>query len=391
MNIQTIALECNDTASIASELNSILTDTKPSLLIGYGNVDASLETLATTISGAELPIFISSSCLGALFCDENIAKANCDLALFCIDDDSGAYGVGSADLFESGPFKAGAYALQEALINAARPYESPALIWCALPPGDEESILEGFASVVGTKVPIFGGSMADNTVSGNWCTVTKSSWGSQTIAVAVLYPSTPLGLSYSSGYKPTETVLKATRAQGRQLQQLDNDRASTIYNNATNGLISHQLKGGQILGLTSSAPLGKPVELENGAINYLLCHPDSVDEDGTLNVFSEVQEGEELVLMEGNITSLTSRAERVINNAIMLLPENKKPVGVLMIYCAGCRLMVGDEINAMLNSLQETFASLPICGPFTFGEQGRFLDGKNRHGNLMISAVVFSR
>lgn len=391
MNIQTFALQCGSNASVTSQLENILADTRPSLLIGYGNTDLPLETLASTISDTALPFFISSSCLGALLCDNNIASPTCDLALFCINDENGAYGVGSADITDCSPFKAGATSLQKALTNAERPYESPALIWCSLPPGNEERILEGFASVVGTKVPIFGGSMADNTVSGNWCTVTKTSWGSQTIAVAVLYPSTPLGLSYSSGYKPTEKVLKATRAQGRQLQQLDNGRASTIYNRATNGLISHQVNGGQILGLTSSAPLGKPVELDNGAINYLLCHPDSVDEDGTLNVFSEVTEGEELVLMEGNITSLTSRAERVINNAIMLLPENKTPVGVLMIYCAGCRLMVGDEINAMLNSLQKTFPSLPICGPFTFGEQGRFLDGKNRHGNLMISAVVFSR
>ncbi|CAB9493573.1 FIST signal transduction protein [Alteromonas macleodii] len=391
MNIQTFALQCGSTASVTSQLENILSDTRPSLLIGYGNTDLPLETLASTINDTALPFFISSSCSGALLCDNNIASPTCDLALFCINDENGAFGVGSADITDCSPFKAGATSLQKALANAERPYESPALIWCSLPPGNEERILEGFASVVGTKVPIFGGSMADNTVSGNWCTATKTSSGPQTVAVAVLYPSTPLGLSYSSGYKPTETVFKATTAQGRQLQQLDNGKASTIYNNATNGLIADQLNGGQILGLTSSAPLGKPVALDNGAVNYLLCHPDSVDEDGTLNVFSEVQEGEELVLMEGNITSLTSRAERVINNAIMLLPENKTPVGVLMIYCAGCRLMVGDEINAMLNSLQKTFPSLPICGPFTFGEQGRFLDGKNRHGNLMISAVVFSQ
>tara|TARA_B100002049_G_scaffold8551_1_gene6176 strand:+ start:87 stop:278 length:192 start_codon:yes stop_codon:yes gene_type:complete len=57
-----------------------------------------------------------------------------------------------------------------------------------------------------------------------------------------------------------------------------------------------------------------------------------------------VEEGGELVLMEGSISSVTSRAERVINNAVVLLPENRTPIGVLMIYCAGCRLMVGDEI-----------------------------------------------
>ena len=389
--IQTFSLECNDASSMASEMDRLFSENKPSLVIGYGNADLSFNELQYGLSAFTAPSFISSSCLGALLCDHSTVDAGCQLALFCVNDDGGAYGVGSADASCYSAFEAGAIALQNALNNAGRPYESPALIWCALPPGEEERILEGFASIVGTQVPIFGGSMADNTVSGDWTTVTKDACGPHTVVVAVMYPSTPLGVSYSSGYKPTDTLFKATKAKGRQLQQLNNSGASTVYNKATNNLIAQQLYGGQILGLTSSAPLGRPVELDNGAVNYLLCHPDSVDESGALHVFSEVEEGEELVLMEGSISSLTSRAERVINNAVMLLPENRKPVGVLMIYCAGCRLMVGDEINFMLNSLQEKFPALPICGPFTFGEQGRFLDGKNRHGNLMISAVVFSQ
>ncbi len=177
MNIQTFALQCGSNASVTSQLENILSDTRPSLLIGYGNTDLPLETLASTISDTALPFFISSSCLGALLCDNNIASPTCDLALFCVNDENGAYGVGSADITECSPFKAGATSLQKALANAERPYESPALIWCSLPPGNEERILEGFASVVGTKVPIFGGSMADNTVSGNWCTATKTSSG----------------------------------------------------------------------------------------------------------------------------------------------------------------------------------------------------------------------
>ena len=391
MYIKTFSVKCDDASAIASEINTLFSKNKPSLIIGYGNADLPFQELRQTLNNLATPFFVSSSCRGALLCDEGIVDAECNLALFCVIDEGGAFGVGSADSMQCGSFEAGAKALQHALDDAGRPYESPTLIWCALPPGDEERILEGFASVVGTQVPIFGGSMADNTVSGNWNTITKTSCGSQTVAVAVMYPSTPLGLSYSSGYKPTETVFKATKSQGRQVHQLNDYRASAVYNQATKNLIASQLDGGPILGLTSSAPLGRPVALDNGAVNYLLCHPDSVDANGALHVFSEVKEGEELVLMEGSISSLIARAERVISNAIMLLPEGKKPVGVLMIYCAGCRLMVGDEINFMLYSLQEKFPSLPICGPFTFGEQGRFLDGKNRHGNLMISAVVFSQ
>ncbi|GFD79962.1 signaling protein with FIST domain [Tenacibaculum sp. KUL118] len=391
MQINTVEIQCADHADVANQVAEVFAEKWPSLVIGYGNSTLPFSEIQTSLAAFHFPFIVSSSCLGALLCDSQTVKAGCELAFFCVFDSEGAYGVGSANLGENSPFQAGASALLSALEDAGRPYESPALIWCALPPGEEERILEGFASVVGENVPVFGGSMADNTVEGSWNTVTHNAYGPQTVAVVAMYPSTPLGMSYSSGYMPTETEFRVSKAHGRQLIELNGSSASHVYNQATNNLIEEQLKGGQILGLTSSAPLGRPVELEDGAINYLLCHPDSVDENGTLNVFSEVKENDTLVLMEGSIASLTSRAQRVINNAIMLLPENRKPVGVLMIYCAGCRLMVGDEIKQMLLSLQEEFASLPICGPFTFGEQGRFLDGKNRHGNLMISAIVFSK
>ena len=85
-----------------------------------------------------------------------------------------------------------------------------------------------------------------------------------------------------------------------------------------------------------------------------------------------VEEGEELVLMEGSISSVTSRAERVINNAVVLLPENRTPIGVLMIYCAGCRLMVGDEINFMLDSLQKNFQHYLFADRLLLASKGAF-------------------
>lgn len=392
MRIQTYSSDQKETPAAAKEVcDALRSDGPTSLLIAFTNANHDANTLVASLNESGAPYLLATSCLGSLLCDKSRAQADAGISVLSIFDEAGAFGVGSADCSEVDAFTAGASALESALISAGRPFESPSLIWCALPPGEEEAILNGFTSVVGEQVPIFGGSAADNTVEGNWYISTSSHSGANCLAVAVMYPSSPLGLSYSSGYKPTETVFKASSAQNRHILELDGVSAAKAYNDATNGLIADQMTGGQILGLTSTAPLGKPVQLENGALNYLLCHPDEVCKDGGLNLFSEVIEGEELVLMEGNIASLTARAERVINNAIMLLPDENEPVGVLLVYCAGCRLTVGDEIHPMLISLQQKFESLPICGTYTFGEQGRFLDGKSRHGNLMISAVVFSK
>ena len=391
MRIRTYSSNKKETSSAAKDVYDALNkDGQTSLLIAFTNAEHDASTLVALLNDSNTPYLLATSCLGSLLCDESDAQADVGFSVLSISDHEGAYGIGSADCSKVDAFTAGATALENALNNAGRPHESPSLIWCALPPGEEEAILNGFTSVVGEHVPIFGGSAADNTVEGNWYISTPFHSGSNCLAVAVMYPSSPLGLSYSSGYKPTETVFTASDAHNRHIRKLNGIPAAEAYNTATNGLIANEMKGGKILGLTSTAPLGRPVQIENGALNYLLCHPDQVCKDGGLNVFSEVIEGEELVLMEGSIASLTARAERVINNAILLLPDGSKPVGVLLVYCAGCRLTIGDEIYPMLTSLQQRFQRLPICGTYTFGEQGRFLDGKSRHGNLMISAVVFS-
>jgi hypothetical protein len=62
-----------------------------------------------------------------------------------------------------------------------------------------------------------------------------------------------------------------------------------------------------------------------------------------------------------------------------------------MIYCAGCRLTIDDDVLAMQNAVLEQIGQVPVVAAYTFGEQGCFSDGKNRHGNLMISAVAFSQ
>jgi len=185
MQIETFEIQCANPAHIKEDIAALFEKKLPSLVIGYANACLPFQDVQHALKRASTPFLVSSSCLGSLLCDSKTVSAKCDLALFCVFDDAGVYGVGSANIDENSAFKAGANALQQALVNAGRPYESPALIWCALPPGNEERILEGFASVVGDQVPIFGGSMADNTVEGNWTTLTREALGAQTIAVVV--------------------------------------------------------------------------------------------------------------------------------------------------------------------------------------------------------------
>ena len=62
-----------------------------------------------------------------------------------------------------------------------------------------------------------------------------------------------------------------------------------------------------------------------------------------------------------------------------------------MVFCAGAMMYVGkDGMNTVCRKLDAALGGANYLGIHTFGEQGPFPDGTNKHGNLMFSALVFS-
>ena len=52
---------------------------------------------------------------------------------------------------------------------------------------------------------------------------------------------------------------------------------------------------------------------------------------------------------------------------------------------------VGDDLWKVAVDVTKSLDQKPFIGIFTFGEQGPILGHENRHGNLMISCLVFSK
>ena len=125
---------------------------------------------------------------------------------------------------------------------------------------------------------------------------------------------------------------------------------------------------------------------------HRLAHPDTVTPDGALTLFANVEEGDELVQMVGTQHSLVTRVGRVANASLEAGRISAEDIcGALVVYCAGCMLTVQDEMALVVDSINQSLATTPFIGTFTFGEQGCFVGGDNYHGNLMISVVVFEK
>jgi hypothetical protein len=310
--------------------------------------------------------------------------------LLGIVDRKGAYGVGSVAMGDD-PREEVKGAVAAALEDAGRPGEVPSLVLLTGPPGREEELLLGIADLVGAHVPVAGGSAGDDGVKGKWWQAANQTVGNNLVVITVLFPSGAVISSFQTGYEVTSLTGKITRAGGRLLHEIDGRPAAQVYNEWTGGALADILDGGGKIHQKTSAlhPLGRRAGVSGGAVEFVLSFLDTVLPDGTLTVFTEVREGEQLWAMRGTDDSLVGRAGRVALDALLQEGSRSRVVGALVMFCAASAIYVRERMPEVVAGLDVSLDGRPYLGTFTFGEQGRFLAGGNRHGNMMISVVLF--
>ncbi len=336
-----------------------------------------------------VPVHGATSCRGVMAQDGPHLDAGA--GAFVIWDPEGDYGSGLEAIIDD-PRDAARRAAEAALLDADRPGEAPTLVWVSASPGQEEEILHGIADVVGSRTPVLGGSAADNTVSGEWRVFTHGRSETSGVVVSVMFPSSGVSFAYHNGYAPTEHTGTVTSASGRTLQEIDGRPAAEVYREWTGGRVIPEEVNAHLGILSDSTmnPLGSYLDSVSDVPYFLLAHPAAVTPEGTLELFANVQVGTKLTLMQGAPEQLTQRAGKVAALAAETGSIRREDAaGMLMVYCGGCMLAVQDHLKDVTDGVEATMTDVPYLGIFTFGEQGVALDGRNRHGNLMISAVVF--
>jgi len=394
MNIKTAwSTNPNTKKAIALAYQQLKSELKaqPNLIIAYTSVmhepTAVLEAMKKT--APDTLVHGGTSCLGAMTEEGFHSENGGGLGLLGIYDPKGSYGIGFSNIEGDGR-TAGARAVQEAIQNAGRAGEPPDLIWLNSAPGLEEDILLGIQDIIGENVPVAGGSTADNNVSGEWYQFTNQDVCQDAVIVTAMYPSVKTHLAFHSGYSPTQYRGEVTKAEHRTLYEIDGRPAAQVYNEWTGGVVQDFLKGGNVLLSTTLTPLGRMVGAVGEMPYYQLSHPESVTPEGGLSLFSEIEVGQEILLMKGTQESLVSRAGRTASSALRTERISTEQIsGALVVYCAGCMLTVQEQMPQVAAEIREALGGNPFLGTFTFGEQGCFIRGENRHGNLMISVVVF--
>ena len=278
---------------------------------------------------------------------------------------------------------------RQAVENAGENY-SPNYFYMVASPKEEEDYLMGIQDVIG-RVPMFGGSAADDTVEGNWKIFCNDQVFQDGVAVAFFYTDNDIVTSYTGAYRDTENYGLITEVKNdRTLVKIDGVSALKKYADWI-GKKPSELKGQNLLVASITKPLGVKDPLGNLTV---VRHPMFGDDMGTktttddvINLGNKVVEKTAIVQLEATVDELIKSTKTTLKDAKSQLTT--EPAGYFLVHCGGRKLGIGDRIDEVYKNLVEEAHGVPFITVFTFGEYGYDEHSANICGGLMLSFTAF--
>jgi hypothetical protein len=376
-------------AEAAAQAKSGLDDIK--LAFVYSGVqydqNALLKSVADELPG--VPIIGNTSFTGVITPDGYASGDDGFVGVFAIAGTDIEVGVaGSAKIGDARA--TGAAVAKAALEAAGKPSAGkitpPDYFYMTANPGEEEFFLKGIEEVIG-RVPLFGGSAADNTIEGKWSLFTDDVITADGVAVAFFWMKETGGFAnlFTGAYNETDNFGIITKVRdNRTLVEIDGVPAIEKYAE-WRGLSTDGLHGGDLLVATITAPLGVKDRL--GELTAIR-HPMFGNDDLSMNIGANLAEKTAVIQMDGDVDHLIKTAGETVTQ--LLEKFGKKPAGLHLVHCGGRRAAIDNRIGEVYTVVKAAAGDIPFIMEFTFGEYGYFDDGNNTTGGLMLSYTAFA-
>ena len=262
---------------------------------------------------------------------------------------------------------------------------APAYFYMVASPGEEEDYLKGIEDVIG-RVPVFGGSSADNTVEGKWSIYTNDTVFNDGVAVAFFYTNKPMANVFTGEYHETTNSGVITKVEGkRTLVEIDGTPAIKKYATWTGNKMK-DLQGDNLLVTTITQPLGVKDRLGD---LIAIRHPMYGNEDNSMNIGANLAVNTAIIQMEASVDELIDSTGKTLKEVNKELPTDAG--AYLLVHCGGRRLGIGDRIDEVAKQLKQEAKGVPFIAVFTFGEYGVKDHGANTTGGLMLSFTGFAK
>lgn len=337
-----------------------------------------------------IPI-IGSTSNEAIIVEDGIITSNTGYAgMLSLDDKNMIVGVASHEAGKD-PRTIGRRVAIEAVENA-KTTRAPAYFYMVASPKEEEEYLMGIQDVIG-RVPMFGGSAADDNVKGEWKIICNDKVFTDGVAVAFFYTDNEIITSFTGGYRETNNMGLITEVKNdRTLVSIDGISALRKYANWINKAPS-SLIGLKLLEISASKPLGIKDPLGNLTI---IRHPMIGNDMGTKTTTDDTITLGNKVVPRTAIIQLEATTDELIDASATTLRDLRRqlytePAAYILIHSGNRRKVIGDRLNEVHKLLVKEAKGVPFIMPFTFGEYGYDSHSANICGGLMLSFTVFGK
>ena len=347
------------------------------------------EVVSGAISSMKGAPVIGCTSSGMIITNDGIIESEDGFAgLMSFDDKNMNIGV-AAHKAGKNAREIGRKVARQAVENAGENY-SPNYFYMVASPKEEEDYLMGIQDVIG-RVPMFGGSAADDTVEGNWKIFCNDQVFQDGVAVAFFYTDNDIVTSYTGAYRESENYGLITEVKNdRTLVKIDGVSALKKYADWI-GKSPSELKGQNLLVASITKPLGVKDPLGNLTV---VRHPMFGDDMGTktttddvINLGNKVVEKTAIVQLEATVDELIKSTKTTLKDVKSQL--STEPAGYFLVHCGGRKLGIGDRIDEVYKNLVEEARGVPFITVFTFGEYGYDEHSANICGGLMLSFTAF--
>lgn len=297
--------------------------------------------------------------------------------------DDPAMSVGIAAIEKNGSAMENGKALAEAAKASAGKTTPPDYFYMAASPAEEEFYLKGISSIIG-RVPFFGGSAADNSISGEWKLYTDSTIFADGAIVAFFYNGPKICNLFTGTYRETNDFGVITKVtNNRNLVEIDGIPANKKYAQWL-GLDMDAVTGSNLLVTAITSPLGVKDRLGD---LIAIRHPMNGNDDFSMAIGNNLSEKTCIIRMEATVDELIESAGKTLTKLIAKIPG--KPLAFHLVHCGGRRAGIGDRINEVAEGIKVAAGDIPYIVEFTFGEYGFESDNNNTCGGLMLSFTGF--
>lgn len=305
------------------------------------------------------------------------------VALLAIGGDDLTIGTAACDAGKNAR-ETGAEVARSALKSANRTY-APNYFFMSAAPAQEEEFVKGIQDVIG-RVPFFGGSGADNDLTGKWQMFNEDVITTNGVTVAFIYTKKKVATTYTGAYRETKDMGVITAVNNnRQLVSIDGIPALKKYARWRH-MWTKELMGGNMLTASITSPLAVKDRLGDLAA---IRHPMGGNPDYSINIGNKLAVGTCVVRMEASVDELIAATKDVLKETKKELTD---PACYMLIHCGGRKIAIGTRVNEVYKNVKAVAGNVPFVMAFTFGEYGYTKDCQfNTCGGLMLSFTGFDK